>query len=90
MVRNLLVDANGVPIPYDENDVNPHKGDIIPYKDALGYGESTNYIQAARDLLKYSAFASSSLEFVARIIEVKDTLELPKKNFYAYNFDYMY
>jgi hypothetical protein len=88
MVQNLLIDSSGNPIPY--YNTNPNPENFTPYKVALGYDDDTDYLQAARDLIKFAAFASSSLEFTEKIIEAEHNLDLPEKNIFVYNFDYMY
>jgi hypothetical protein len=88
MVRNFLVNSDDVPIPYSSSD--PDIYSLMPYKTALGYDANTNYVKAARNLIKYAAFAASSLEFVNKMMEAESSFGLPAKNFYTYNFDYLY
>jgi hypothetical protein len=86
IVQSRLIDINGHPIDWSsyktEFNLDSHTIDEI----------DTETYRDIRDFIKYSAFASSTKEFVdqMKINEARSELNLIPKNHYMYNFDYFY
>ncbi|MDR2823508.1 MAG: carboxylesterase family protein, partial [Mycoplasmataceae bacterium] len=84
IVQSHLINSKGDPINYED-----YKSgfEIVPQPSSSNF----RCVKELRDLDKYAAFASSSREFIDQVILYHQNHPLlDPKNYFAYNFDYMY